>query len=98
MRYVPNPIDTRTVELSPELLELTEKLAENVHEQWARKRIEEGWRYGEHRDGVLKQTPCLVPYGQLPASEQAYDRETAMETIKVLVKMGYRITKEAEGE
>jgi ryanodine receptor 2 len=34
--YIPNPIDTTDVELSKELLELTEKIAENVHEVWAK--------------------------------------------------------------
>lgn len=93
MRYTPNPIDTRDVKLSEELLDLTEKLAENVHEQWARKRLEEGWQYGPQRDDVRKITPCLVPYDQLPESEKAYDRETAMETIRVLRKLGYTIEK-----
>ncbi len=93
MKYVPNPIDTADVELSEELLELTEKLAENVHEQWAKTRMEDGWTYGEHRDDHLKQTPCMVPYSQLPESEKVYDREAATEIIKVLIKMGYQISK-----
>lgn len=33
--YTPQPIDTKSIELSEELKELTEKLAENVHENWA---------------------------------------------------------------
>lgn len=94
MEYTPTPIDTRGIELSPELLELTEKLAENVHEQWARKRMDEGWQYGPYRDDIQKLNPCIAPYDELPESEKAYDRETAMETIKVLLKLGYTICKE----
>ena len=43
--YTPNPIDTSDVELNSELLELTEKLAEQVHEIWAKGRVEQGWKY-----------------------------------------------------
>lgn len=93
MNYVPKPIDTKMVELSPELLALTEVLAENAHDQWAQRRMEEGWRYGESRNDGQKTSPCLIPYQDLPDSEKAYDRETAMETIKVLVKLGYGIEK-----
>lgn len=93
--YKPNPIDTGDVVLSPELLDITEKLAENAHDVWAQGRIEQGWTYGEHRDDIRKTTPCLVPYDQLSDEEKRYDRETAMGTIRLLVKMGYEISKKA---
>lgn len=91
--YQPNPIDTKEVQLSPALLALTERLAENVHENWAKERLAEGWVYGPTRDGDKKTTPCLVPYDQLPDSEKEYDRVTAMETLKAMVALGYRIEK-----
>lgn len=91
--YQPNPIDTKEIQLSPALLALTEQLAENVHENWAKERLAEGWAYGPTRDGDKKTTPCLVPYDQLPDSEKEYDRVTAMETLKAIVAMGYRIEK-----
>jgi hypothetical protein len=47
--YIPKPMDTSAVVLPPELLELTEQIAENVHENWAKARIDEGWRYGKER-------------------------------------------------
>lgn len=93
--YKPNPIDTSDVVLSAELLDITEKLAENAHDVWAQGRIEQGWTYGEQRDDIRKTTPCLVPYDQLPDEEKRYDRETAMGTIRLLVKMGYEIRKKA---
>lgn len=89
--YDPRPVDTENVSLPPELLELTEKIAENVHDIWAQGRIKEGWVYGESRDSTLKTTPCLVPYGDLPESEKEYDRRTAMETLKLIIKLGYQI-------
>ena len=48
-KYEPKPIDTSGVILPEELLLLTEKIAENVHEVWAAGRIKEGWRYGEKK-------------------------------------------------
>lgn len=89
--YNPKPIDTSDVQLSAELLELTEKIAENVHDVWAIGRIEQGWTYGTERNDELKTTPCLVPYSELPDSEKEYDRNTALETLKLIIKFGYKI-------
>lgn len=91
--YQPKPINTSDIILSDDLLELTEKIAENVHDVWALGRISEGWTYGEIRNDELKKTPCLVPYDELLESEKDYDRNTALETVKVIIKMGYRIEK-----
>lgn len=89
--YTPKPVDTSSVQLSADLLELTEKIAENVHEVWAVGRVAEGWTYGEVRDDEKKTTPCLVPYGELPEGEKEYDRNTALETIRLIVTLGYEI-------
>lgn len=92
--YNPKPVDTADVALPAELLSLTERIAENVHDVWALSRIQEGWTYGAHRDDIAKTTPCLVPYDKLPEKEKAYDRNTAVETLKLIVKLGYSITKD----
>lgn len=94
--YTPNPIDTKSIELPQELLELTEKIAENVHENWSVGRISEGWTYGPTRNDKEKTTPCLVPYSELSDSEKEYDRVTAIETLKLIVALGYKISKEDE--
>ena len=91
--YKPFPVDTSEVELPKELLELTEKIAENVHEVWAAGRIAEGWVYGEEKDPEKKITPCLVPYNELPESEKDFVKNTALETLKLIVKLGYCIEK-----
>lgn len=96
--YKPSPVDTSNVILSDDLLMLTEKISENVHEVWAKGRIADGWTYGEIRDENKKITPCLVPYDQLPESEKAFDRNTAMETIKLISALGYKIEKTEEYE
>lgn len=92
--YKPAPIDTSNVILSDELLELTEKLAENVHETWSAGRIADGWTFGKIRDDERKTTPCLVPYRELSESEKKYDRDTAIETLKLIVAFGYKIEKD----
>jgi len=91
MKYDPNPIDTSRVRLSDELVALTERLAANTHDVWAKQRIAEGWTYGPKRDDATKQNPDLVPYSALPESEKEYDRQTAMQTLKAIVALGYRI-------
>lgn len=91
--YQPKPIQTENITLPSELLELTEQLAENVHENWSRNRLAEGWVYGPKRDGEKKTTPCLVPYEELPEIEKEYDRNTALQTLKLIVKLGYTIEK-----
>ena len=91
--YDPKPIDTNDIALPEELLALTEKIAENVHDVWAVGRISEGWVYGTEKDNEKKTSPDLVPYGELPESEKEYDRNTALETLKLIIKLGYTITK-----
>lgn len=93
MTYKPRPIDTSTLRLSPEITELTELLAKNAHENWAAQRIAEGWSYGSYRNDEKKEHPCLIEYEKLSEYEKNYDRITAMETLKVILSLGYQIIK-----
>ena len=90
-KYTPKPIDTSTIQLSDDLLKLTEKLAENAHDNWAKLRMEQGWTWGLERDDVTKKHPDLVPYSELSESEKQYDRNTAIGTLKAIVALGYTI-------
>lgn len=91
--YDPKPIDTSSIELSDDILHLADLLAKNTHDNWAAQRIKEGWTYGECRDDKKKTNPCLVPFEELTDSEKSYDYNTALETLKVIVKLGYKIEK-----
>ena len=91
--YKPQPIDTTGIELDAEILELCELIAKNTHEVWSVGRIRDGWTYGELRDDKNKTHPCLIPYEELPESEKEYDRNTSMETLKLIVRLGYKIQK-----
>ncbi len=95
--YVPEVIDLDDVVLPESLDELLEQIAKNVHDVWARSRISEGWSYGPERDDVAKTHPCLVPYEELSESEKDYDRHTAVNTLKLVIKMGYDIRKKEVG-
>lgn len=92
-KYVPQPMDTSDVVLPVELEELVEKMARNVHEVWAQSRMEQGWVYGQERSDALKTHPCLIPYEDLPEVEKAYDRDTALGTLKLICKLGFKISK-----
>lgn len=94
--YNPQPVDTSDVSLPEELVALTEKIAENVHDVWATGRMAEGWTYGTVKDAEKKTTPLLIPYEDLPDSEKAYDRNTAFETLRLIVKLGYEIKKRCD--
>ena len=94
----PKPVSTGDVVLSEELLALTETIAENVHDVWAAGRMAEGWAYGDIKDTEKKQTPLLVPYPDLPESEKDYDRNTVLETLKLITKMGYDIIKSHDSD
>jgi len=93
-KYKPEPLDVSDVVLPADIIGLREKLSENVHNSWAEQRIKEDWKYGEKRDDKLKTHPSLIPYSELPESEKEYDRITVDNTLKAIVKLGYKIIKD----
>lgn len=92
--YLPKPIDTSWVEVPADLLDLVELLAENTHEVWAEGRISHGWRWGPLRDDEKKIHPDLIPYSELNEAEKEFDRRTSLETIKVILSLGYKMTRQ----
>ena len=92
--YTPHPIDTKDVALPRELSTLAENIAKNVHEVWAAGRIKDGWTFGEERNDTEKKHPCHVASEELSEEEKKYDRNTSIETIKLILKLGFKITKE----
>lgn len=53
--FVPTPVNISSVILPHFAMDIHEKLAENLHELWAMRKIELGWTYGEvwHFDSCL---------------------------------------------
>lgn len=91
--YIPQPIDTSDVKLPEDLELLVEQMSKNVHEVWAETRINQGWTFGEKRNDDLKTHPCLIPYEELPEEEKEYDRNTSIGTLKLILKLGFKICK-----
>lgn len=89
--YNPQPIDVEDIVLDYDLEELTEAIAENAHDIWARTRMDEGWKYGPMRNDETKEHPDLVPYAMLPDSEKEYDRLMAMNTLRLVRRLGFDI-------
>lgn len=84
-------LDTHGTRLAPELLELTELLAQHAHIVWARQRLADGWSWGKVRSDERREHPCLVPYEDLSEAEKQYDRNAALETLKAILALGYKI-------
>ena len=90
--YIPQPIDTSDIQLPKELNLLLEQIAKNVHEEWSKGRMEEGWTYGKERNDVLKQHPCLIPYEELPEVEKnSYRHHTFAVFQKYKVLASYQM-------
>lgn len=91
--YEPKPMDLQDVKLPQSLEALMEQIAENVHENWAKSRMDQGWILGPERSDEKKTHPCLIPYDELPEVEKDYDRQTATQTLKLILALGYTINK-----
>ena len=91
MSYEPKSPDLSTVELPKDLINLVEQLAEITHDNWVRQRLADGWVHGQHRDDLLKEHPCIVPYDDLPESEKEYDRKISLGVVQGMLALGYRV-------
>ena len=93
-QFIPQPIDVDDVVLPKEIADLTEYIAENTHEEWAMQRIKEGYKYAPKTNKKRLENADLIPYCELLDSEKEYDRKMAMNTLRVLYKLGYEIIKQ----
>lgn len=46
---------------------------EASHENWMRQKLANGWIYGPTKFPELREHPCLVPFNDLPLSQQVKD-------------------------
>ena len=93
LHYKPHPMRLDDVDLDADLLDLSEAIAENAHEVWAAQRASEGWTWGERRDDALRLHPDMVPYSDLPESEKEYDRIMAFNTLRLVKKLGFVVSR-----
>lgn len=55
-------------------LALSGATSEEMHHQWMRSKINDGWKHGIAKDADAKTHPCLVPYCELPLEHRLKDR------------------------
>lgn len=95
--YEPHPINLDEIELNPEIEDLIEPIAENLHDIWAQSRMNEGYSYGPENNSDPNNGPLtnkdLRPYSELPDSEKEYDRKMAVGTLKLAARLGFKIIK-----
>lgn len=95
--YEPHPINLDEIELNSDIENLIEPIAENLHDIWAQSRMDEGYRYGPENNSDPDKGPLtnkdLRPYSELPDSEKEYDRKMAIGTLKLAVRLGFKIVK-----
>ncbi|XP_078017038.1 ryanodine receptor 2 [Epinephelus lanceolatus] len=89
--FTPTPVDISKVVLPPQLENVREKMAENIHELWAMDKIDLGWTHGAVRDDVKKHDPCLVEFSKLAEQERNHNVQMAQDTLRTLLALGFHI-------
>ncbi|KAF7261042.1 hypothetical protein EG68_01789 [Paragonimus skrjabini miyazakii] len=92
--FVPRTVRTSHIQLPNNVEIVRDRLAENLHDMWSMRKIDQGWRYGERRDDQQKLHPCLTTFNKLPNQDRQYNVTLAYETLRTIVGLGYNITYE----
>ncbi|VDP80904.1 unnamed protein product [Echinostoma caproni] len=92
--FVPQTVRTSHIQLPNNVEIVRDRLAENLHEMWSMRKIDQGWKYGERRDDQNGLHPCLTTFGKLPTPDRQYNVTLAYETLRTIVGLGYNITYE----
>ena len=62
------------------------------HERWLAERLQEGWKYAPGPKDIAQKThPDILPWDQLPATSQEWNRNTTREMPKFLARAGFQI-------
>eukprot|EP00002_Diphylleia_rotans_P030318 TRINITY_DN621_c0_g3_i1.p1 TRINITY_DN621_c0_g3~~TRINITY_DN621_c0_g3_i1.p1 ORF type:complete len:392 (-),score=109.13 TRINITY_DN621_c0_g3_i1:148-1323(-) len=88
--YILQLPDLDSVTIPSDLLDLMEILSESAHDEWARDRKKDGWKYGTSGTNP-KESDFLLPYFMMTKAQRVNDQNTVMATIKFLYLKGYDI-------
>lgn len=61
---------------------------EELHNEWMREKIAEGWVYGKQKNEANKVHPCLVSFSELSKNDKIKDElfiHSVLETVKAYV-------------
>lgn len=89
--YDPQPINTTKVSLNTELTNLVQKFSEHYHDAWAKRKIENGWNFGDAWSDETKSHPRLKPPHMLTDYERERYREPIRDSLKALLALGWSI-------
>lgn len=78
--YVPRPVDTSHVVITPEMEAVVDKTARAIHEDWRSNRAKEGI--------TIEENPLMRPWEELSDGEKADTLNTARETVKAIAVIG----------
>lgn len=82
---------TFRVSLNTELTNLVQKFSEHYHDAWAKRKIENGWAYGDSWSDEHKFHPRLKPPHMLSEYERERYREPVRDSLKALLALGWNI-------
>ncbi|TRY95484.1 hypothetical protein DNTS_003975, partial [Danionella cerebrum] len=89
--FTPLPVDSSQVEFPPQLEQIRDRLAENLHELWLIDKIEQGWTYGTAKDESKKVHSCLLEFSKLPDQERMENLQSTEHILRTLLAFGVHI-------
>lgn len=81
----------RSIHLSEDLQNIVQRFSEHYHEQWAVRKAEQGWQYGERFCDELRAHPRLKPYNLLQEWEKERYKEPIRDLLKAVLAIGWRL-------
>jgi hypothetical protein len=62
---------------------------EESHLSWLAEKRKNGWKYAPLKDVEMREHPCMVPYGELPASQRMKDAVFVATVRAVTAALGW---------
>lgn len=77
--------------MNTELTNLVQKFSEHYHDAWAKRKLENGWNFGESWSDETKSHPRLKPPHMLSEYERERYREPIRDSLKALLALGWTV-------